>query len=184
MKELGILGPENTYHDIARKRYVPHLSYAFFNSFDDIFQALKDGKIKKALLAIKNNTSGKVNDNIERIKSYGFKVREQFDLPIHLHIGSKVPNTIQGIKKIYSHPMAIRETQKFFSKYHHITFISSASTAGAIDELRSSHEPQTAVISSKEAIEKNNLLIISENIEDHADNTTTFSLIEGWNRFP
>lgn len=179
MIELGILGPENTYHDIARKRYLPHLSYSFFNSFDDIFKALKDGKIKKALVAIKNNTSGLVNDNMERIKAYGFKVREQFDLPIHLYLGSFSPNTIKGIRKVYSHPMAIKETQRFFSKYHHITFISSTSTAGAIDEMRNSHDAATAVISSKEALEKNNLLIISENIEDDADNTTTFSLIEG-----
>ena len=178
MTELGILGPEHTYHDIARKRYLPHLSYSFFNSFDDIFKALKEGKIKKALVAIKNNTSGKVSDNLERIKGYNFKIREQFDLPIHLYLGSKAPNTIKSIKKIYSHPMAIKETQKYFSKYHHITFISSASTAGAIDELKNNHDAETAVISSKEALEKNNLLIISENIEDHSDNTTTFSLIE------
>ena len=178
MTDLGILGPENTYHDIARRRYLPNLSYTFFNSFDDIFKALKEGRIKKALVAIKNNTSGLVSDNLDRIKSYGFKVSDQFDLPIHLYLGSKSPNTVSGIKKIYSHPMAIKETQKFFAKYHHITFISSTSTAGAIDELKNNKDQQTAVISSKEAIEKNNLLIISENIEDHSDNTTTFSLIE------
>ena len=178
MAELGILGPEHTYHDIARKRYVPHLSYTFFNSFEDIFKALKDGKIKRALVAIKNNTSGLVSNNLDKIKKYGFQVKEQFELPIHLYLGSSAPNTIASIKRIYSHPMAIKETQRYFSKYHHITFISSTSTAGAIDELRNSHDQGTAVISSKEALENNNLLIISENIEDHADNRTTFSLIE------
>lgn len=179
MTELGILGPENTYHDIARKRYLPHLSYTFFSSFDDIFKALKEGKVKKALVAIRNNTSGLVSNNLDRIKSYGFQIREQFDLPVHLYLGSLKPNTIASIKKIYSHPMAIKETQKYFSKYHHITFISSTSTAGAIAEMKNSHDSETAVISSREALETNNLLIISENIEDHSDNTTTFSLIEG-----
>lgn len=179
MADLGLLGPENTYHDIARKRYIPHLSYTFFNSFDDIFAALKEGKIKKALVAIRNSTSGRVSNNLERIKSYGFNVREQFELPVHLYLGSLNPNTVKSIRKIYSHPMAIKETQRYFSKYHHITFISSTSTAGAIDELRNSHNEQAAVISSKEALEKNNLLVISENIEDDPDNTTTFSLIEG-----
>ena len=179
MTDLGLLGPENTYHDIARRRYIPHLSYTFFNSFDEIFVALKEGKVKKALIAIRNSTSGLVSNNLDRIKNYGFNVREQFELPVHLYLGSAAPNTIKSIRKIYSHPMAIKETQGFFSKYHHITFISSASTAGAIDELRNSHDQKAAVISSKEALEKNNLLIISGNIEDHPDNTTTFSLIEG-----
>ena len=75
--------------------------------------------------------------------------------------------------------MAIKETQKFFSKYSHITFISSTSTAGAIQELINNREKTAAVISSKEAIETNNLLLIAENIEDHPDNKTTFTLIEG-----
>lgn len=177
MNDLGILGPENTYHDIARKKYLPELSYTFFNSFEDIFTALQQGKIKKALIAIKNSTSGLVSNNLDKIKAYGFQVKDQFELPIHLCLASLKPNTIQGIKKIYSHPMAIKETQKYFSKYHHITFISSTSTAGAIDELRNNYERGTAVISSKEAVEKNNLSLISENIEDHPDNKTTFSLI-------
>lgn len=179
MKDLGLLGPENTYHDIARKRYIPHFSYTFFNSFEDIFTALKEGRVKKALVAIRNSTSGMVSNNLERIKSYGFNIHEQFELPVHLYLGSYTPNTIKSISKIYSHPMAIKETQKFFSKYHHITFISSSSTAGAIDELRNNPNETAAVISSKEALEKNNLLVISKNIEDHPDNTTTFSLIEG-----
>jgi prephenate dehydratase len=179
MTDLGLLGPENTYHDIARKRYLPHLSFTFFKTFDDVFEALKQRKIQKALVAIRNNTSGLVSNNLERIKSYGFHIREQFELPVHLYLGSKAPNTIQSIRKIYSHPMAIKETQQFFSRYHHITFIASTSTAGAIDELQNSQEKNAAVISSREALEKNNLLVILNNIEDHPDNTTTFSLIEG-----
>ncbi len=179
MTDLGLLGPENTYHDIARRRYIPHLSYTFFNSFDDIFTALKEGRVKKALVAIRNSTSGLVSNNLERIRNYGFNVSEQFELPVQLYLGSTQPNTIKSIRKIYSHPMAIKETQGFFSRYHHITFISSTSTAGAIDELKNSHDQKAAVIASKEALEKNNLLMISKNIEDHPDNTTTFSLIEG-----
>lgn len=179
MTDLGLLGPENTYHDIARRRYIPHLSYTFFNSFDDIFAALKEGRVKKALVAIRNSTSGLVSNNLERIRNYGFNVSEQFELPVHLYLGATHPNTIKSIRKIYSHPMAIKETRSFFSRYHHITFISSTSTAGAIDELRNSHDQKAAVIASIEALEKNNLLVISKNIEDHPDNTTTFSLIEG-----
>lgn len=178
MADLGTLGPEHTYHDIARKRFMPHLSYKFFYSFEEIFKALKEGKIEKALVAVKNSTSGKVSNNLEQIKHYGFKIRKQFNMPIHLYLGSKLPNKIMDIKKIYSHPMAIKETRKFFSGYHHITFISSASTASAIHELKHSKEKTTAVISSREALEKNNLLIISEKIEDHADNSTTFNLVE------
>lgn len=179
MTELGLLGPENTYHDIARQRFLPNLSFSFFNNFDDIFKALREGKIRKALIAVRNNASGLVSDNLERIKAAQFKIVQEYDLPVNLCLGSNKALSLKEITKIYSHTMAIKETQKFFSKYSHITFISSTSTAGAIQELINNREKTAAVISSKEAIETNNLLLIAENIEDHPDNKTTFTLIEG-----
>lgn len=178
MTELGLLGPENTFHDIARQQFLPHLSYHFYSSFNDIFKALKNNQIEKALIAIENNTSGLVGDNLVRIKNTGFKILESFQLPIHLYLGSITPITLEHIKKIYSHSMAIRETQKFFLKYSHITFIASTSTAGAIEELKNNRDQHAAVIASKQAIEAKGLLILSQHIENHSDNQTTFALVE------
>ena len=178
MNNIGLLGPEDTYHDITRKRYLPGEKPTFYKNFDDIFSALKEGRINRALIAIKNSTSGFVSNNLDKIKNGGFKIIEEFELPIHLCLGSIHPNSLSSIKKIYSHPMAIKETQRFFSKYSHITFIASTSTAGAIDELKNNRDPHGAVISSAEALENNALHVISRNIEDEPNNSTTFSLIE------
>ncbi len=178
MTELGLLGPENTYHDMARQKFLPNMNHMLFTSFDEIFTALKEKRIKKALIAIKNNTSGLVGDNLERIKNSGHRILEQFELPIHLCLGSFKATNIEGIKKIYSHPMAIKETQKFFTKYSHITFISSTSTVSAIHELKNNREKNAGVIASKDAIEANDLILLSENIEDHSTNSTTFALVE------
>ena len=178
MKDLGLLGPQYTYHDLARATFLPALSYTYFNSFEAIFIALKNGEIRQALVAVKNNNSGKVGDNHQLIVKEKFNQLEHFDLPIHLCIGSKVKLSLSQVKKIYSHPMAIKETQSFFSNYSHITFVSSISTAGAIDELKNNQKEHAAVISSKAAIEFNKLHLLAENIEDHENNMTTFCLIE------
>lgn len=178
MKDLGLLGPQYTYHDLARATFLPALSYTYFNSFEAIFNALKKGEIRQAIVAIKNNNSGKVGDNHELIVKEKFKQVEHFDLPIHLCLGSKIKLPLSQVKKVYSHPMAIKETQNYFSNYSHITFVSSISTAGAIDELKNNKKDQVAVISSKAAIEFNKLHLLAENIEDHKNNTTTFCLIE------
>ncbi len=178
MTKLGILGPRHTFHDIARSKFLPNDQYVLYSSFEEIFQALKKGQIKRALVAIRNSTSGMVANNLDRIKKEGFKLIDQYELPVNLCLGSKGMMKLEKIKKIYSHPMAIKETQGYFSKYSHITFVASSSTAGAIDELQQNVKEHAAVISSREAIEENNLQLISENIEDHPDNSTTFSLIE------
>jgi len=177
MTNLGLLGPENTFHDLARKRFLPHLTPHYFKTFEEIFQALKNGTIEQALIALKNSGSGKVGNNIELIQEKGLKLIEEFELPVNLCLGSLYPNTINSIKRVFSHPMAIKETTRYFSKYSHIKFVASSSTAGAVEELRNSRDKHAGVISSKEALQDQQLLIISEGIQDEAHNSTTFGLI-------
>ena len=177
MKGLGLLGPQYTYHDLAREQFLPGLTYQYFDTFDEIFNALKSGKIEKALIAIRNSSAGAVNDHQERIEKEGMPVLAEFDLPIHLCLGSLQNENIKEIKRIYSHPMAIKETQRYFSKYGHLTFIASTSTAGAIEEIKNNQGEHTAVIASKAAILGNGLLLVKENIEDNKNNVTTFACI-------
>lgn len=177
MTNLGLLGPENTFHDLARKRFLPHLTPCYFKTFDEIFQALKNGTIEKALVALRNSGSGLVGDNLEQIKARGLRLMEEFELPVNLCLGSLHPNTIQSIRRVFSHPMAIKETTAYFSRYSHIRFVASTSTAGAVEELRNSNDRHAGVISSREALLDQQLLIISENIQDEAHNSTTFGLI-------
>ena len=177
MNTLGLLGPKYTYHDLAREKFLPHLTYQYFDSFDDIFAALKSGKIKKALVAIRNTSVGPVNNNQERIKKENMQVLAKFDLPIHLYLGGHQNVSIENLKKIYSHPMAIKETQRYFSKYSHLTFIASTSTAGAIEAMENNQREHTAVIASREAILGNDLYLMDEGIEDDESNMTTFAYI-------
>ncbi|NVK85386.1 MAG: hypothetical protein HWE21_13765 [Cytophagia bacterium] len=177
MIDLGLLGPENTFHDLARKRFLPQLTFEYFKTFDEIFQAIKSGQVKQALIALRNSHSGAVGENHELIKENGLSLIKEFVLPVNLCLGSLYPNSIESIKKIYSHPMAIKETTEYFSHYSHIKFVASSSTAGAIEELRNSHNKLAGVISSKEALEAQGFLIISEGIQDEAHNSTTFGLI-------
>lgn len=177
MTNLGLLGPENTFHDLARKRFLPDHTPFYYKSFDEIFSALKDGSIQYALMALSNSGAGIVGNNLEIIKKNGFKLLNEFELQINLCLGSANNNTIMTIKRIFSHPMAIKETTHYFSKYTHIKFVSSTSTAGAIDEMRNSRDKHAGVISSKEALEDQQLLIIAENIQDQSHNSTTFGLI-------
>lgn len=178
MGELGLLGPEYTFHDIARNKFLPHYTPVYYDSFTEIFSALNEGQISHALIATKNSSSGSIDNNKEIIDSAEYQVVDTLSLPIHLQIGSRFPNTLQGIRKIYSHPMAIKETSSFFSKYSHINFVSTSSTAGAIEELLNQNEEKAAVIAGQEALDHYQLLNVARNIEDEPNNTTTFLLIK------
>ena len=178
MTEIGLLGPENTFHDLARKKYFPESSPIFLKSFDQIFNALEEKTIDHAIIALENNLAGKVLDNEARIQRSLLTIVQTFDYQIDLYLASQQSNVLRDIKKIFSHPLAIKETQKFFSKYSHIKFIASNSSSGAIEEMKNSFDKHSAVICSKEAIENHQLTIIAESIQDEDQNFTKFAFIK------
>ena len=178
MGDLGLLGPEYTFHDMARAKFLPHYAAHYFDSFTEIFEALREGKITHALVATENSSSGLIERNAERISSEGHSIIDSFTLPIQLQVGSRFPRTLDRIKKIYSHPMAIKETSRFFRKYSHITFISTSSTAAAIEELLNHNERDAAVIAGQEALAHYQLLNVAKNIQDEPNNQTTFTFIK------
>ena len=178
MTEIGLFGPENTFHDLARKRHFPESSPVFFKSFDKIFRALEEKKIDNAIIALENTLAGKVLDNEDRIQRSQLTVVQTFHYQIDLYLASRQSNKLMGIKKIFSHPMAIKETQKFFSKYSHIKFIASGSSSGAIEEMKNSFDKHSAVICSKEASMNEQLIIIAESIQDEDQNFTKFALVK------
>ena len=178
MNDLGLLGPAYTFHDIARRKFLPHYKAHHYDTFQEVFKALVEEKISYALIATENSSTGTVDTNQAVIDAHQYQIVETFSLPINLQIGSRFPNTLDGIRKIYSHPMAIKETKAFFSKYSSITFIATSSTAGAIEEHLNHNEKDAAVIAGQEALEHYGLLNLAKNIEDYQNNKTTFCLIK------
>ena len=74
MTDLGLLGPEYTFHDLARRRFLSELKHTYYSSFDEVFNALKSGEIKQALIALRNSHSGDVNTNGKLIHNKGLKL--------------------------------------------------------------------------------------------------------------
>ena len=104
---------------------------------------------------------------MERIKSGGYRIVEEFDLPVNLHLGSKFPNSLKVLERS-------TRTLWLLKKFRSI----SESTVGVIEKVQNNNETNVAIIASREALNGANLLLISANIEDEPNNATTFSLIE------
>jgi prephenate dehydratase len=89
--------------------------------------------------------------------------------------------TIQDIREVYSHPMAILQCQRFFDDHPTIRLIDSADTALSAKEISDEKMKNAAAISSGKAAEKYHLEIIAEGIETHKKNYTRFLILEGKN---
>ncbi len=146
------------------------------HTFEDAFQAVKDGKADLAMIAIENTTAGRVADVHHLLPDSGLSIVGEHFLRIEFHL-LLVPGAKLGdIKTVHSHVHALGQCRKVI-KANKLKPIVAADTAGAARELSESQDKTSAAIATKLAAEIYGLDIAIKNIEDETHNTTRFVIL-------
>ncbi len=178
--EIGLLGPKGTFTDEALDRYEHQtnikIERKYFQTMDEVFEALKKRKVRKIIVAIENSIGGTVSGNLDLLINSDFKIEKEIIIPIH-HCLAAIRKGTQ-IKKISSHPQPLSQCARFIkANYPKARIIPSNSTVEAMKKIIEQNDPSTAVIGSKKAITQLKLQIIKENIENVKNNFTRFYMI-------
>jgi prephenate dehydratase len=173
---IGTLGPAFSFHDILHRKELSEYPLQYFESFDDIFLALKRREIGAAIIAVKNTIHGAIQDNSNAIATYDLKIVNEFELPIMFYLAAKNKVPLDSITTIYAHEIAWSECLVFLESLK-VNHISSRSNSQALIDLLDDSSEFSAGIAGKEAIEHYGLETISENIDTSSINITTFALI-------
>ncbi len=146
------------------------------HTFEDAFQAVKDGKADLAMIAIENTTAGRVADVHHLLPDSGLSIVGEHFLRIEFHL-LLVPGAKLGdIKTVHSHVHALGQCRKVI-KANKLKPIVAADTAGAARELSESKDKTSAAIATKLAAEIYGLEVALQNIEDETHNTTRFVIL-------
>lgn len=106
-------------------------------------------------------------------------------LNLHDDAGAKPIQSLQHVKRIYTHPQAFGQCDVFLSNYlkgverHEVSSTSKAAEIVSKDSTKMS-----AAISSHVAAKVHHLSVLAQNIEDRDDNTTRFLLLSSKARHP
>jgi prephenate dehydratase len=142
-------------------------------TFEDAFQAVKDGEAALAMIPIDNTVAGRVADihhlmpasNLHIIGEHFLRVRHQL---------LALPGVSEGqLKSVHSHVHALGQCRKVIRELG-IKAVVAVDTAGAARELIEVKEPTRAVIATGLAAQIYGLNILRANIEDEEHNTTRF----------
>lgn len=160
-------------HGLRQAVFVPLVS-----SFN-VLESLSLNVIDYGVIAMHNNTGGKVKESHHALKYIPVKFIDDITLPIehHLYVKDKTINFLH-ITQITSHLQALIQCQNNLKqKFPKITLTTDEDTATAAMKLRLELLPDTcAVLCRKEAGEYNQLHLVEEHLEDRVDNTTTFHM--------
>ena len=145
-------------------------------TFEDAFHAVKDGTCERGMIAIENTLAGRVGDVHHLLPASNLYIVGEFFSPIsHQLVGTK-DSTLEDIKYIRSHPMALGQCREIIAKLGAVA-IKTADTAGAVREISELGDKHHAALGTRLAAENYDLPILMENVEDAKHNATRFVIV-------
>jgi prephenate dehydratase len=145
-------------------------------TFEDAFQAVKDGVADLAMIPIDNSVAGRVADIHHLMPQSNLSIIGEHFLPVHHQLLIKKGADPKKITAVHSHLHALGQCRKVIRE-RGLKAVVAVDTAGAARELSESNDLTRAAIASKLAAEIYGLEIIAEDIEDEAHNTTRFVVL-------
>ncbi len=176
---VGFQGEKGAYSEKAAKKYFEYKSIVLknFETFRDIFEALKRNEIEYAVIPIENSLAGSVHENYDLMLEYKYHIIGEEIIRInHNLIGIKGAK-LKDIKEVYSHPQALSQCSNFFKKHKNIKKIPFYDTAGAVKMVKELNDKTKAAIASEQAAIDYDMEILASSIENDKNNYTRFLII-------
>jgi len=145
-------------------------------SFEDAFAAVSEGQAALAMIPIENSVAGRVAD-VHHLLPEGdlYIIGERF-IPIRHQLMAPKGATLQGLKRVHSHPQALGQCRKTLRDMD-LTPVKSADTAGAAREIAELGSLEDGALASTLAAEVYALEILKADVADAQHNTTRFIVL-------
>ena len=179
IKSVAIQGVKGSFHHIVSQQYFDKtIAVSEYLTFDEVVDSILKTKNDAAIMAIENSIAGSIIPNYALIDTFGLHIVGEHYLDIQHHLMALPNQTINDIKEVYSHPMALLQCKSFLKQYPHIKLIEDRDTAEVAQRIQSNQLRHTAAIASQLASELFELEILAHSIQTIKHNETRFFVVK------
>lgn len=178
-KKIAIQGWPGANHEIAAKAFFEEENIEVIPclTFPDLFETLKKDRDCYGIIAIENTLVGSLLPNYTMLKDSDLVIIGEYKLRIKHQFLALPGQSIDDIKEVYSHPMAIAQCEAFFKDYPHIKLIESEDTALSAKRIADDKLTGVGAIASELAADMYALETLAKNIETNKKNFTRFLIV-------
>ncbi|MGA7130361.1 MAG: prephenate dehydratase domain-containing protein, partial [Chthoniobacterales bacterium] len=182
--DLAFLGPKGSYSDEAATIWASrdHITGTLpLSTISSIAESVRDGRVEFGLLPFENSIGGFVGETQKLLLAadLGWRIIGDITIPISNNLLVKPGTKASDLKKVISHPEALKECAKWLKTNFPELAQEEVSSTAAAAEAVSKGDGTIAAIASPAAASVYQLQILFSNIEDDRSNATNFVVIEG-----
>ncbi len=146
-------------------------------TFDSAFRAISESAADALLAPVENSLAGSVVRVYDLLLESNLNIVAETILPIEHHLIGCPGATLANLKSVASHPMALAQCERFFVSHPELKRVPAEDTAGSVRDVLASGDRSAAGIAGRQAATRYGGVILSESIQDNAENFTRFALL-------
>jgi len=173
---IAFMGVEGANGDLACRQKYPYMHTLPCPSFEDVFQAVADGKAALGLIPIENSQAGRVAEIHQILPKTNLHVVGEHFQHVEHHLLAPKGATLATVKDVYSHPQGLMQCRNHLREMK-LSAHAYASTADAAADVAKWNDPSKAAVASALAGELYGLQTLKTHIEDSKENVTVFVAI-------
>ncbi|MBL0768419.1 prephenate dehydratase [Sphingopyxis sp. DHUNG17] len=170
---LAFQGAPGANSDLAAREYDPNSLPLPCYSFDDAIDAVRDGRVDRAIIPIENSLHGRVADIHFLLPESGLHIVGEHFLPIRYGLMSR---DLGPVTRAMSHEQALGQCRQWL-RANNISPVAHSDTAGAAAWVADSDEVGLAALAPPHAAELYGLTLHGTGMEDADYNMTRFVVL-------
>jgi prephenate dehydratase len=176
MKKIAFQGELGAYSHLACIEAAPDHNPVACRTFESAMEQVNASECDLAMIPIENSVAGRVADIHYLLGGYDLKIYSEHFQEINHQLMVKPGASLDTIKNVRSHSMAVGQCHAAIKKYN-LDVIIMADTAGSAKFISEQGTMEDSAIASTLAADTYGLDIVDTNIQDMKNNTTRFLIM-------
>jgi prephenate dehydratase len=146
-------------------------------TFDSAFRSIEEDAADALLAPVENSLAGSVVRVYDLLLGSNLGMVAETILPIQHRLIGCPGSSLDSIRSVASHPMALAQCERFFVTHPGLRRVPAEDTAGSVREVLARGDKTAAAIAGRRAAEHYGGVLLADDIQDNAENFTRFVLL-------
>ncbi len=146
-------------------------------SFRGVFEKVASGECRYGIVPIENTLGGSVHQNYDLLVEFDVHIVGETKLRVVHSLIANRGVRLEDIRRIYAHPQAAAQCEKFLRQRPAWSILQVYDTAGSVKMIKEEGAMDAAAIASTDAAARFDMEVLKEGIESDPRNYTRFLAI-------
>ena len=174
---IAYQGEPGAFSEAAARRVDADPQLVPCRTFEEVFETVEAAPATYGVLPIENSIGGSIHRNYDLLLAHDLPIVAEVELPVVHHLLALPGATLDGLRRVYSHPQGLAQCERFLRTLTKVEIIATYDTAGSAKMVADAGLTDAGAIASARAGEVFGLTSLAASVQDFDDNITRFIVV-------